>query len=272
MRYEDYLMWRYILGDSKNSGFSIFGALIGFMLIVAGFGATIELALEYIPKWFSAFYLWTEPFRTLFFQDFFLSLAVYLLPIGVIYTVVHIIYEDQVLDSTFIFTLIAGAVVGVCRIIFRISTGNWISMPDTDNLLMTVFVWFPVGLVYYLALGALILFGAFTIMGLVYMLFSIVLNVTVTKIAQIRYDKDYNKQYRAYVRKYQTPSRAANLEMRIIEDTLNENFGYLHEPEYNPPVITNAHEKLFLAVIYPICLFFVVWFAMCFGGCIYLLI
>ena len=268
LRGEDWFWIRHILSDNKSSGLNPIGLLIWICI----FGAIIEWLIDQVPKWFNAFYLWTEPFRTLFFQDFFFSLSIYLLPIGVIYTIVHIICEDYYLQNVCIYSLIAGVITGICRILFRISTGNWASMPDTDNIWLTVFVWFPVGCVYYLALGALILFGAFTVMSFLYLGFCILLNGIATAIAQIRYDKYYNRLYASYIRKYRTPSKADSVEMRMFEDALNESFAHFHEPEYDPPVIYNAHEKLYLAVIYPICLFFVVWFALCLGGCVYLLI
>ena len=97
-----------------------------------------------------------------------------------------------------------------------------------------------------------------------------VLNAIATQKAQKRYDEYYDKQYAAYLDNLQPTS--TNIEVRIFEEVLKEALAELTEPEYNPPVVNNAHEKLFNTVMYPICLFFVVWLAMCFGGCVYLLI
>ena len=278
MSYGDYLMWRYILGDSKGGGFSILGALIAFMLIAAGLGITIEFALEYIPKWLQSFYLWTEPFRTLFFQDFFLKWAAYLLPVGVIYAIIHTAYGLEInenspfAEASFVIAAIAGVVVGICRIIFRIAMDNWTATPDLslDHFWISL-AWLPVYAIYYVSLAVFIVWGVLTVVGTLYIWFSLALNAIATQKAQKRYDEYYDRQYAAYLNALPQPVSIIP-EMRAFEETLTELVAQITEPEYNPPVVNNAHEKVFCTVMYPICLFFVVWLAMCFGGCIYLLI
>lgn len=277
MSYGDYLMWRYILGDSKGGGFSILGALIAFFLIAAGLGVTIELAFEYIPKWFSAFYLWTEPFRTLFFQDFFLKVSVYLLPVAVIYSILHLGYGQETNENepfaavSFAIAAIAGVVVGVCRIIFRVAMDNWTATPDLSiDHFWTSLAWLPVYAVYYVSLAVFVLWGVLTVVGTLYIWFCLILNKFATQKAQKRYDERYDRKYQAYLDKFQPSSTSQ--EVRLFEEVLFENIGYLNEPEYNPPVIDNTHDKLYATVMTPIFLFFWAWFFLCFGGCVYLLI
>lgn len=278
MSYGDYLMWRYILGDSKGGGFSILGALIAFMLIAAGLGITIEFALEYIPKWLQSFYLWTEPFRTLFFQDFFLKWAAYLLPVGVIYTIIHAGYGLEInenspfAEASFVIAAIAGVVVGICRIIFRIAMDNWTATPDLslDHFWISL-AWLPVYAIYYVSLAVFIVWGVLTVVGTLYIWFSLALNAIATQKAQKRYDEYYDRQYAAYLNALPQPVSIIP-EMRAFEETLTELVAQTTEPEYNPPVVNNAHEKVYFAAMTPIFLFFWAWFFLCLGGCVYLLI
>ena len=249
--YESYAMGR---SASKNDGG---GGLIGFL-------ALIWFITDFLPDWlakqFHNFYVWSEPFRTLFFQDFFYSTALYLLPIGILYTVLHLIYGNELKPpiKTILIAVIAAAVFGVCRLLYHINTGNWSDLPEMEMNPFIGLLWLPVLLVNLVAYVVMLIFGALSIVAMLYIWLSRLGNWLSNYIA----DKlEPEIVYIPPTPMNEYDKALYNAAMHAFNDTFNP------KPERRP-----FHNTLFLIVCVPIYTFFAVWFLFCVGGCIYLLI
>ncbi|MBQ9682013.1 MAG: hypothetical protein IJV35_01930 [Neisseriaceae bacterium] len=248
--YESYAMGR---SSSKDDG----GGLIAFLVL-------IWFITDFLPDWlakqFHNFYVWSEPFRTLFFQDFFYSTALYLLPIGIIYTAIHLIYGDELEMpvKTFLLTLAAGAIAGLCKIMFRISTGNWADFPEMIDNPFIGLLWLPVLLVFIVSYIALLLLATVTVIAAIYVWLSRLGNWVSDYIA------DKLKPEVVYI----PPTPMSDYDKAVYNAAIHAfNDTFYPKPERRP-----FHNTLFIIVCVPIYTFFALWFLFCVGGCIYLLI
>ena len=210
--------------SSKDSGGG--GGILGILVLIWFF---TEVFPPWIAKQFHNFYVWTEPFRSLWFQEYFCNIAFWLLPIGIIYTVLHLVYgrELEPPKKTIIIALVSALAFGVCRLLYRINTGNWSDLPDMETNPLIGLLWLPVMLVNMVAYIAMIVFGVLSILAIAYILLSILGN--------------------------------------FLSEVIAEKFDLPFDGD-------NFHNALFLIVCLPIYTFFAVWFLLCIGGCVYLLI
>lgn len=239
--------------SSKDDGG---GGVLGILILIWFF---TEIFPPWVAKQFHNFYVWTEPFRTLFFQDFFYSTAFYLLPIGILYTVLHLVYGDELKPpvKTILIAIAAALVAGVCRLLFRINTGNWSDLPDTATNPFIGLLWVPVLLVYIVGYIAMLIFGALSIIAMLYIWLSRFGNWLSDYIA----DKLEPKTVYIPPTPMSEHDKALyNVAMHAFNNTFNP------KPERR-----KFHNTLFLIVCVPIYTFFAVWFLLCIGGCIYLL-
>ena len=237
------------------------GGLLGLLALIWFFTKVLPL---WIAEQFHNFYVWSEPFRTLFFQDFFYSTALYLLPIGVLYTVLHLVYGDKLEPpiKTILIAVGAALLVGVCRLLYRINTGNWSDYPDMETNPFIGLLWLPVLLVNLIAYITMLFFGSLGIVAMLYIWLSRLGNWISDYIA------DKLEPEVVYI----PPTPMGDYDKAVYNAGMHAIYEVFPEIAPKKPERRPFHNTLFIVVCVPIYTFFTLWLLFCIGGCVYLLI